>query len=535
MKKPLILKVITLLFISTIFFYSCGNEDEPQLAPAKFNVDVAVVDFGDVEISNQKDFKITITNSGEQDLILKSYTISGTDANEFSVSETKKIVSTKQNTNVTITFKPTTEAVKNATLTIISSIGEHTITLKGKGTPKPLPVFSITPQNKNFGDIEVNTAISQTFKITNKGNADLVISGISLSNTTDFNSTAINTTITANDFYEFSIEFKPTTEGNKTSVLNFTTNIGDFLVNVEGNGTPKPKAVFSITPSSKNFGNVEVNKAISQTFTISNTGNADLVISDISIVNTTDFSTNATNQTISSNNSYEFSVTFSPQNEGSKTTIIKFTTNIGEYIINLEGNAVASTIVNIPDNNFKAALLEHGKSITGNGISVIDINGDGEIQITEAEAYNGTIECESKAINDVTGIQAFINLKKLNISKNTISSLDVSKSISLEYLNCAVNKISILDVSKNINLTQLYCNWNRIKELNVSTNTKLTSLYCNNNSLIRLNLFNACYGMSFMHATNNSNLKCIKINSSFIPPASGWYKDTTASYSDNCQ
>ena len=41
-------------------------------------------------------------------------------------------------------------------------------------------------------------------------------------------------------------------------------------------------------------------------------------------------------------------------------------------------------IVNIPDANFKNALLNH--------IPVIDLNGDSEIQISEASVFNGAID-----------------------------------------------------------------------------------------------------------------------------------------------
>ena len=43
--------------------------------------------------------------------------------------------------------------------------------------------------------------------------------------------------------------------------------------------------------------------------------------------------------------------------------------------------------INIPDVNFKNALLEHGVTIVEPGVSKIDTNNDGEIQVTEATTY----------------------------------------------------------------------------------------------------------------------------------------------------
>src|SRR5665647_859011 len=81
--------------------------------------------------------------------------------------------------------------------------------------------------------------------------------------------------------------------------------------------------------------------------------------------------------------------------------------------------AMASSMaqnVNIPDANFKAALI-------GNGI---DINVDGEIQYDEASAYAGSISVNSQSIADLTGIEAFTNITSLDCSSNSLEGLDVS-------------------------------------------------------------------------------------------------------------
>jgi hypothetical protein len=52
----------------------------------------------------------------------------------------------------------------------------------------------------------------------------------------------------------------------------------------------------------------------------------------------------------------------------------------------------------IPDANFKAALV---------GNSSINTNGDDEIQVSEAEAYDGTIDVDDQGIADMTGLEAF--------------------------------------------------------------------------------------------------------------------------------
>ena len=89
-------------------------------------------------------------------------------------------------------------------------------------------------------------------------------------------------------------------------------------------------------------------------------------------------------------------------------------------------------IVNIPDTNFKAALIAH--------IPVIDTNGDGEIQVSEALATD-TIDVQSMNISDLTGIEAFTSVSYLNCSENLLVTLDLSNNVALRFLDCGQNQI----------------------------------------------------------------------------------------------
>ena len=57
--------------------------------------------------------------------------------------------------------------------------------------------------------------------------------------------------------------------------------------------------------------------------------------------------------------------------------------------------------VNIPNANFKAYLV---------GNTAINTNGDNQIQVSEASAFNGTINCSAMNISNLTGIEALVGL-----------------------------------------------------------------------------------------------------------------------------
>jgi hypothetical protein len=153
-------------------------------------------------------------------------------------------------------------------------------------------------------------------------------------------------------------------------------------------------------------------------------------------------------------------------------------------------------IINIPDANFKARLLQAStssdiaKDSMGNNIK-IDINGDGEIQESEAlRVFSLDVNSFFVAGNiiEMTGISYFRNLKYLDCSNNLISSLDVSGLSNLYYLYCSSNPLSSLDVSGLSNLEVLDCSNNLISSLDVSGLSNLKDLGCGENLLSSLDV-----------------------------------------------
>ncbi|WP_461641061.1 T9SS type A sorting domain-containing protein [Labilibaculum euxinus] len=137
--------------------------------------------------------------------------------------------------------------------------------------------------------------------------------------------------------------------------------------------------------------------------------------------------------------------------------------------------------INIPDRNFKKALVED---------SEINTDNDDEISKKEAEAFTGTISANSLGISDLTGIENFTNLTRLKCTHNKLRSLNISKNIFLTNLDCSNNELSDLDISHNIKLNELHCNNNQLQILDVSTNTEIERLDCHENQISNLDLSN---------------------------------------------
>lgn len=98
--------------------------------------------------------------------------------------------------------------------------------------------------------------------------------------------------------------------------------------------------------------------------------------------------------------------------------------------------------ITIPDTNFKAKLLQ---ADTTNSIALnsfnqsmkIDVNNDGEIQVSEAQTVF-SLFVDNSEIADMTGINYFSNLGYLVCSYNNFSTLDLSET-KVAVLHCGYN------------------------------------------------------------------------------------------------
>lgn len=128
----------------------------------------------------------------------------------------------------------------------------------------------------------------------------------------------------------------------------------------------------------------------------------------------------------------------------------------------------AQELIEFEDNNFKQCLLNR---------TAIDQNGDGEVQVIEANAFSSPLRCEHANIYSIDGIQYFTNLRVIDIGGNHISSVDFSSNILLERIDLHSNDLVEIDVSPLLNLKKLELSDNNLSSLNVENNLALDTLH----------------------------------------------------------
>src|SRR5690606_37323699 len=175
---------------------------------------------------------------------------------------------------------------------------------------------------------------------------------------------------------------------------------------------------------------------------------------------------------------------------------------------------------------FKQRLIDEG----------VDTNNDGEIQVSEAEAVTGMLDVSiflpDYPIYDLTGIEAFINITRLNVWGNELTTLDLSSNTLLIELYCVDNNLTYLNVENCINLEILRAYHNQLTSIDLTNNINLDTVYVQQNQLTNLDLRNDHnINITSFSSSNNQNLTCIFVDDAeYSENSPVWYKDTTSTY-----
>ncbi len=197
------------------------------------------------------------------------------------------------------------------------------------------PAITFTPTSAAFGNQGVNTTSSaQTVMAKNTGTGSLHITTVTLTGTNagDFAisaNTCNGATVAINATCSVSVTFTPGAAGSRSASLSFADDAPASPQAVALTGTGATPQV-SFNPTSVNFGNQTVAiTSAAQSVTVTNTGQASLHITSVSITgtNAADFAKTAdtcTGATVAANATCAVSVTFTPGALGSRGASLSF-------------------------------------------------------------------------------------------------------------------------------------------------------------------------------------------------------------------
>jgi hypothetical protein len=315
--------------------------------------------FGSVTVgSTSGAMTVTVTNSGTASLAVSGVAISGANAADFAQTNNCASVAAGGNCAVNVTFKPGATGARSATLAITHNAtgSPSNVSLSGTGAAAPAPAVSLSGSTLAFGTVTLGTTSgAQSITLTNSGNAALTIKSITPggSNPGDFTvggSCAVGM-VAAGANCTISAAFKPSSTGARSATVTVASDAANspHTINLSGTGAAANAPAASITPAMLAFGNVAVgSSSAAQTVTVSNTGNADLVIGAVSLsgAQMADFSAaGCANSTVAAGKSCSISVAYKPAAAGGSSASLTIAHNApgSPGTVSLSGTGVSNT------------------------------------------------------------------------------------------------------------------------------------------------------------------------------------------------
>jgi hypothetical protein len=246
-------------------------------------------------------------------------------------------------------FEPREEGTKTLNISIpyMDEFGNPTsltLPLFGKGTAIPIPNIEASIMSHDFGDVIVGESSDiQTIRLSNTGEADLVIDDLGISGDaeivllSDFDFCS-GETVSQDQNCSIRVQFNSTTTGEKEAILSVPSNDPDtptLEISLTGEAI-EPN--ISVEPMPVDFGEVRVgNVSQFKTISVYNTGNAPLRLGQISSLAGSEFERLAdvytfiqdicSNHTISPSRRCIMNVRLNPQSSGAKTATLSIPSN----------------------------------------------------------------------------------------------------------------------------------------------------------------------------------------------------------------
>jgi hypothetical protein len=339
----------------------------------------------------------TIRNNGNAALTGLATSVGGSASGDFVVSAPAiTALAPGASTTFQVAFKPTVSGLRSATLHVASNDADENpfdVVLTGTGLAFPLLSVQQTDGSSlatgtkapSFGGVAVGaTSAARSYVVKNTGtavleNLQITAAGSGVANF-DLVTPAV-TSLAPGASATFSIAFKPTSHGNKTTIVRVGGGNGSqspVEITFEGDGVGIPEiAVIQETElasggAALNYGSRDIGSSTpSKQFTIKNTGTG--ILSGLALASTgsghADFIMSALGSTtLAPGESTLFEVSFKPIVQGSRSATLVLSSNDSDessFTIHLGGNGVASpriSVVRASGKNLKdgAAFISFG-------------------------------------------------------------------------------------------------------------------------------------------------------------------------------
>ncbi|MBI4272432.1 choice-of-anchor D domain-containing protein [Candidatus Uhrbacteria bacterium] len=299
----------------------------------------AIISFGDVEAEKTKDLNIILANSGNGDLALSSLLLEGSDAIQIT-QKPQETVKPNETTLLGLRFTaPKVHGDSSATLSFTTNDPDRQrVELNIRATSKrPQLVLkergSIVNRNTfDLGFVPTGSTKDLTLTLTNSGNADLTFdqqSTLDVFNGFSLTAKPIEP-LKPGASADITVRFtSPKDMEPKSQTYEWKTNDPDMPVLSLTFKATAQRSQLSVSQTTLDMGPVSVGNSKEAILTITNTGNSDLLLSNLVLDGSNSFATTTPiTSTLQGGKSTSLGLRFTaPSQKGEKTATLSFVTN----------------------------------------------------------------------------------------------------------------------------------------------------------------------------------------------------------------
>jgi hypothetical protein len=274
--------------------------------PTECDIDVNPLsrDLGGVDVGTQVTGWIFLENTCTEDCVVSALTLTGDAEFSFNPATVPPPFTVRPGgftRGIPIDYSPSDASTHSTTLAVTSNDPDEatvSVPISGTGVGSTLnPDVELSPLALDFGSVEVDTTSTRTLVIGNVGNADLTVTGLTLTGSADFAlgaaAPAPPFSIAAGGSMNVPVEYMTPDAGADSGSVEVTSDDPDEpVVSASLSGTGLPPVAdqdIDVSPLSLDFGTVTVGDTSTLTTTIHNVGGSDLTLSALTLSGSADF------------------------------------------------------------------------------------------------------------------------------------------------------------------------------------------------------------------------------------------------------
>ena len=202
--------------------------------------------------------------------------------------------------------------------------------------------ITVTPSAAGFGNVTVKTDATQTIKVSNTGTGELKIFGADIAGTGfSLSGLTVPTKLAAGSSMNFNVAFKPMVAGAEKGTISIKTNAGESAATVNLSGTGVEESIkLKVSETSLSFGDVLVSGSEAKDVQITNSGNANVAITGVTVSGSGFSVSGGSNVTLAPNQSETVTVNFNPKSKGTLSGALTVSSNAPSVKIELGGTGI---------------------------------------------------------------------------------------------------------------------------------------------------------------------------------------------------